>query len=417
MQSIKFVRYLFLGMLLGIHCQVRAAGSAAGTLLTVSENVAGLTEPENPLKGFWRNTWLCRKKDRQSIQTPYVHYKYYGDDDMISFTVRYDDRGDMNLTFQGRYMTYRYLSESAIEEAREEQEIEMQDNDHFKLTWIDWATPLETVFEEGWERTTLPQKLARAWAEAYHGAKDSKFAGCWKLKAVRNPSTEEMVSVNYKYYKLYGGDCFFTFVSQKNGSAKTSFSGKLGTFRVFSDYLIEERGGHNGVRWFDDNNFEMTWFDGKNARIELWERVAFPSEYSRILEQFDKYVMEVFTTDENPVEQHTSEVVEQPDILPQYPGGLNNLMRYLSQNIIYPESCKKEKIEGHVIVSFVVGKDGKATDFSIVKSPDERLGQEAVRVLNGMSRWSPGRKDGECVPVKMTLPVFFRLNGDNQDKK
>ncbi|MBL7827801.1 MAG: energy transducer TonB, partial [Saprospiraceae bacterium] len=91
------------------------------------------------------------------------------------------------------------------------------------------------------------------------------------------------------------------------------------------------------------------------------------------------------------------------------PGGEHALIEYLANNIKYPEDARKKGIEGMVIVHFVVEKDGTLSSFSNLKSPDETLYQEAVRVLQSMPKFTPGMKDGNPVRVKYTLPVRVKL--------
>lgn len=94
---------------------------------------------------------------------------------------------------------------------------------------------------------------------------------------------------------------------------------------------------------------------------------------------------------------------------PEYPGGTEALLEYLRTNINYPESCKEKKIQGRVLVSFVVEKNGSISSAEVVKSVDPELDAEALRVVNMMPAWKPGKQRGEEVRVKFTVPVNFRL--------
>jgi protein TonB len=85
------------------------------------------------------------------------------------------------------------------------------------------------------------------------------------------------------------------------------------------------------------------------------------------------------------------------------------LLEYLLENIQYPEECKASDIEGRVIVTFVVEKDGSISDAKVVKSVNPLLDEEAVRVVSAMPKWLPGKQMGVAVRVKYTLPVTFRL--------
>ena len=99
-------------------------------------------------------------------------------------------------------------------------------------------------------------------------------------------------------------------------------------------------------------------------------------------------------------------VVEQ---MPSFPGGEAALMQYLSKNIKYPPFAEENNIQGRVICTFVVERDGSVSDIRIARSVDPSLDKEAIRVVSGMPKWIPGRQNGQSVRVKYTLPVTFRL--------
>ncbi len=103
------------------------------------------------------------------------------------------------------------------------------------------------------------------------------------------------------------------------------------------------------------------------------------------------------------------DVVEQ---MPQFPGGPAALMEYLSKNVHYPEEAHKNGIQGRVIATFVVEKDGSITEARVVRSVDKLLDAEALRVLSAMPNWIPGRQNGEPVRVQYTVPITFNLQGD-----
>ena len=98
------------------------------------------------------------------------------------------------------------------------------------------------------------------------------------------------------------------------------------------------------------------------------------------------------------------------EIQPEFPGGTAALLEYLKNNIKYPEACRDNNIQGRVIVSFIVEKDGSIVSPKILKSVHPQFDAEAVRVISGMPNWSPGIQRGEPCRVKYTIPVNFRLN-------
>ena len=101
------------------------------------------------------------------------------------------------------------------------------------------------------------------------------------------------------------------------------------------------------------------------------------------------------------------DVVEQ---MPSFPGGISGLRTYLNQNIRYPAEAQENCVQGRVVVSFVVEKDGHISDVTVLRSVDPSLDKEAIRVIRNMPRWSPGKQGGEPVRVRYNVPVSFRLN-------
>ena len=102
------------------------------------------------------------------------------------------------------------------------------------------------------------------------------------------------------------------------------------------------------------------------------------------------------------------DIVEQQ---PEFPGGPSAMAKWLGDNIKYPAEAAKKGIEGRVIVQFVVGSDGTVGNVNIMRGVDPLLDKEAVRVINAMPKWTPGKQDGKPVAVKYTIPVTFRQDG------
>ena len=94
---------------------------------------------------------------------------------------------------------------------------------------------------------------------------------------------------------------------------------------------------------------------------------------------------------------------------PEFPGGDAALMEYLRKNIKYPAICRENNIQGRVIVTFIVNKDGTITEPEVVKSVNPSLDKEALRVISQMPNWKPGYQRGKPVRVKFTVPVNFQL--------
>ena len=97
------------------------------------------------------------------------------------------------------------------------------------------------------------------------------------------------------------------------------------------------------------------------------------------------------------------------EVMPQYPGGPIAMLKYIMENIKYPEQAMKEGIQGRVTVRFIVEKDGSISDVKPVLSVHPLLNKEAVRVVKSMPKWTPGKQNGKPVRVRFNLPVMFKL--------
>ena len=110
------------------------------------------------------------------------------------------------------------------------------------------------------------------------------------------------------------------------------------------------------------------------------------------------------------VKQQEEEVIFQVvEQMPEFPGGMSEAMKFLAKNIKYPVAAQQAKIEGRVIVQFVVGKDGSISDVHTVRSVSPELDAEAIRVVSMMPKWNPGKQRGKAVSVSFTMPIMFRL--------
>ena len=116
---------------------------------------------------------------------------------------------------------------------------------------------------------------------------------------------------------------------------------------------------------------------------------------------------DVVEVEPEPEEEEIFMVVEDQ---PEFPGGTAALLEYLRKNIKYPAICRENNIQGRVLVTFIVNKDGAIVEPEVVKSVNPSLDKEALRVISGMPNWKPGSQRGKPVRVKYTVPVNFRLN-------
>ena len=119
--------------------------------------------------------------------------------------------------------------------------------------------------------------------------------------------------------------------------------------------------------------------------------------------------VEAAPIDNGPEEVEEEEIFMRVEKAPAFPGGQKAMMEYLMKNIKYPAACQEAGIQGRVIGSFVVNKDGTIQNVEVIRGVHEKLDAEAVRVVKSMPAWSPGEQQGRKVRSKFQLPVFFRL--------
>lgn len=113
-----------------------------------------------------------------------------------------------------------------------------------------------------------------------------------------------------------------------------------------------------------------------------------------------------WTVTEPKPEEEEFMVVEE---MPEFPGGSEAMLEFLRSNVTYPKTCIENNVQGRVIVSFVVEKNGSVTGAEVVKSVNSELDAEALRVVNAMPAWKPGKQKGKEVRVRYTVPIVFKL--------
>ena len=122
-----------------------------------------------------------------------------------------------------------------------------------------------------------------------------------------------------------------------------------------------------------------------------------------------KYTVPITFRLKSPVEEAKEETLTVVDVMPQYPGGDRELLKFIAQSIKYPTDAQEAGVLGRVICSFVVDKKGNIVEPKIIRGIDPSLDAEALRVIGMMPRWTPGRQDGKAVRVLYTVPITFRL--------
>ena len=151
--------------------------------------------------------------------------------------------------------------------------------------------------------------------------------------------------------------------------------------------------------------------DMETQKEDNTARGVVTQEGSDDADKFKAVTEQVVVKEPVPVKEEKKEeeifvAVEQPA---EFPGGQAALMKWLSQNIRYPEAAQQNDIQGRVIVKFVVEKDGSISQVTVARGVDKDLDREAVRVVKRMPKWQPGKNNGVAVRSKFTLPVVFKL--------
>ena len=142
------------------------------------------------------------------------------------------------------------------------------------------------------------------------------------------------------------------------------------------------------------------------AGIGLTSLTAMASTSSDAMTAFSSGIENQFT-------RSNDEVFGSSGHMPSFPGGNAALMRFISEHVVYPEEAAKNKLEGKVIVQFIVEETGKVGEVKVVRSVSEELDNEAVRVIKLLPDFSPGRNaKGEPQRVWYTIPVIFKIQGD-----
>lgn len=140
--------------------------------------------------------------------------------------------------------------------------------------------------------------------------------------------------------------------------------------------------------------------------VQLDDVDILSSEDDQAAAQAQTYTPPAVVEEEEESSQQIFTVVE---TMPEFPGGQGALLQYLAKSIKYPVIAQENGIQGRVTCSFVVNKDGSIVDAEVIRGVDPSLDKEAIRVINTMPKWSPGKQRGKPVRVKYTVPITFRL--------
>lgn len=238
-----------------------------------------------------------------------------------------------------------------------------------------------------------------------------------------NKNWETSSKENAKYYRIISKerelfhvmDYYLNGILQMNGYYKTLNPDiKEGLFTYYDEngkknsqgnYSANTKNGpyykyyHSGLVWFSEN-YSNGILDGECIGYFENGQIKRKEKYRRgELIEGKCYTSSGLDTSFFPFES-----------MPEFIGGNNALSNYLGQNINYPPDARNKGIEGKVVLTFVVDKDGIIKNIEVVEYSHNLLNQEALRVVKSMPKWKPGFQDGKVVEVKYTLPISFKLN-------
>lgn len=140
--------------------------------------------------------------------------------------------------------------------------------------------------------------------------------------------------------------------------------------------------------------------------VKLDQQDILSSEDNQKVAQVATYTPPAVVEEEEESAQQIFTVVEE---MPQFPGGDGELLKFIAKSIKYPVIAQENGIQGRVICSFVVNRDGSVVDAEVMRGVDASLDKEALRVIATMPKWKPGKQRGKPVRVKYTVPITFRL--------
>ena len=139
-----------------------------------------------------------------------------------------------------------------------------------------------------------------------------------------------------------------------------------------------------------------------------------PLEKIEIVEDDDEIEEEIVVNDVDnesdlDLEEDVDEVYRVVEQMPQFPGGDAAIMKYIANEVRYPQIAKEYGIEGRVFVTFIIDKKGKVKDVEVIKRVDPNLDKEAKRVIESLPKFTPGKQRGKAVRVQFTVPISFIL--------
>jgi TonB family protein len=181
-------------------------------------------------------------------------------------------------------------------------------------------------------------------------------------------------------------------------------AGPIKTQKEYANYKDRKLDGRL-KEWFESGQLrkDIEYKDGKKhgALFTYWANGK--------LKRADKYANDELVEGKCMTSEGRDMTYYVYERLPEFPGGINQLVQYLRKELKYPKNANRAGIEGRVLVGFIVNKDGTISDIKIVQSVYKELDEEAMRLVRKMPKWESGMEDGEAVRVAFHLPIHFQL--------
>jgi TonB family protein len=163
-----------------------------------------------------------------------------------------------------------------------------------------------------------------------------------------------------------------------------------------------------------DESMNLNYLIPSKYKIENVESYSETSRRNRVenKQKAEKKIQKIYTENNLTIEEKAPEIFTVVEEMPEFPGGMTELMKYIQNNINYPQVEKEAGIQGKVFLKFVVNPDGSISNTEILRSVagGEGLSIEALRIVKAMPKWIAGKQNGRNVAVYFNLPINFKLN-------
>jgi protein TonB len=150
---------------------------------------------------------------------------------------------------------------------------------------------------------------------------------------------------------------------------------------------------------------QVTQIEIVDNEEEIEDEIEIDAEVSQD-EVIEEYFAPAEIEEEEIVEAEIFKVVE---VMPEFPGGAAKMMEYIQKNMKYPMMARESDIQGRVFVNFVVEPDGSISNVAVLRGIGGGCDEEAVRVVQSMPKWNPGKQRGTAVRCAFTVPIIFKL--------